>query len=180
MSNYVKILNVLKKHMERKQCVSLTKYGYLSCFEETSIQMIKSCIFADRLVAEQHVDGFDYSLCAAGYWKAIEIELNIIVVDTIRKLKNIIDYIPNDGNSNGNNRVWIDARKRGRPPYRVNINKKYNNRLTSCMFADILNIAENYTNNEFKIIINSLFEENEYYADLSEFMTQFIKEIRDI
>ena len=160
--------------------VSLSKYSYLSCFEETSIQMIKSCIFADKLVAEQHVVGFDYSLCAAGYWKAIEIELNIIVVDTIRKLKNIIDYIPNDGNSNGNKQVWIDARRGGYQPYRVNINKKNRNILKSCMFGDMLNIAENYPNNEFKIIINSLFEENEYYTDLSEFMAQFITEIRDI
>ena len=160
--------------------VSLAKYGYLSCFEETSIQMIKSCIFADSLETEQHVDDFDYSLCAAGYWKAIEIELNIIIVDTIRKLKNIIDYIPNDGNSNGNNQVWVDARRGGYQPYRVNINKKNKNILKSCMFGDMLNIAENYPNNEFKIIINSLFEENEYYTDLSEFMAQFITEIRDI
>lgn len=160
--------------------VFLAEYDYLISFEDKSKEMIKSCMKVEELVNKEKLEDFDYSLCAVGYWKAMEIELNIIIVDTIRKLKSIINTIPNTGISNRHNPVKVYAGIRWNERYMVNINKKKDNKLTSLMFGDMLSISENYDNNEFKDIINTIYINNKYYTGLTEFMKHFVNDIREI
>lgn len=73
------------------------EYIFIEVFETTSIDMLRSALTTENLVKKEKLLNFDYSLCAVGYWKVLEIELNIVVADAIRYIKSLIKYIPSFG-----------------------------------------------------------------------------------
>lgn len=51
------------------QFFSLAEFDFLECFEEDSLNMIRSCFITEKLVMKERVSEFDYSLCSVGFGK---------------------------------------------------------------------------------------------------------------
>lgn len=142
----------------------IIKNDYKQYFEKKSLTMINTCEVTEKLLRSQLIlddEDIDFSVCASGYWKALEIELNIIFIDTIRKNKGIIQEIPSQGISykKGKYEVfsgykYYDNKK---IPQMVNINKIDKGKLCSCMLGELLHISQNYSKNELDKIIYGLY-----------------------
>lgn len=83
----IKYSNQIVEELGADKFISLAQYSFLECFEPDSLSMIRSCFITEKLVSREKITEFDYSLCSVGFWKAMEIELNIILIDTIRYVK---------------------------------------------------------------------------------------------
>lgn len=66
----------------------------LSNLETESIEMINSCLLLSDTLKSLGAHSFDYTLFVAGYWKALENELTIIVRDVLLYLNDYINDIP--------------------------------------------------------------------------------------
>lgn len=172
--------------------------NYKDCFEEKSLKMIKTCELMEELIKNQpiiHDNDIDFSVCASGYWKAIEIELNIIFIDTIRKDKHIISSIPSQGISNKKGKYEVFA---GYKYYNnkkltkvIDINKIDKGRLCTCMFGEIISICNHYNENELGKIIYNLYSmiDKEKYLEMDyesinneiySFMSSIINETKEV
>lgn len=162
----------------------LSKYEFLECFEEDCHNMIPSCFITEQLVKKEKVRDFDYSLCSVGFWKTLEIELNIILVDTIRLLKKIVNSIPSNGISlkNGKHNVFGGYKyfKGIEQKYYIDINKKKNDKLLSLMFGDLIRITEYHDSNDLNDIIYKINVELQNVENIKEFMEDFIIKIKTV
>ncbi|KYG58478.1 hypothetical protein [Planococcus maritimus] len=66
----------------------------LNGLESDSIEMINSCLLLSKNLVSLGAKSFDYTLFVAGYWKALENELTIIVRDVLLYLKEYTNTIP--------------------------------------------------------------------------------------
>lgn len=178
-----KLLNMSNQIIEDAsidEFCSLAHYEYLECFEEESVNMIRSCFITDHLVTKKHLDSFDYSLCSVGFWKAMEIELNIILIDSIRILRNFIDNIPSRGIplKSGKCDVFAGYRDKNQTKiYLIDINKQRDSKLISLMFGELIKISENYENNDLKQVLEKLENEIIAICDVNIFMSEFIESL---
>lgn len=114
----------------------------------------------------------------------MEIELNIILIDTIRLIKNVIDTIPSSGISikSGKCEVfagykWIKSVKQ---EYKININNKREDKLCSFMFGDLIKVSEYYKQNEFNNVLEIIYEEASTMIDVHSFMNGLVNQITDV
>lgn len=160
--------------------VSLAEYDFLENFEEESITMIRSGLKVYELISKDKIEPFDYSLCAAGLWKAVEVELNIILLDALRLIKKYIEAIPSYGRATKQGRLEIFAGQKRNRNYFVNINQQYNNQFSKIMFGDMIRISDNWQRNEYQEIMNEIKREQDTNLEIGDFMNGFVTQFRSI
>lgn len=180
----IKYSNQIVDELGADEFFSLAKYDFLEYFESDSLHMIRSCFITEKLVSKEKISEFDYSLCSVGFWKALEIELNIVLIDTIRFIKKIIETIPSEGTSIKSGKYNIFAGYKWvnnvRKEYKVNINNKKRTRLCSLMFGDLIRVSDNYEKNEFNSILEVIYEETTTMIDVQSFMKDFVEKLSQI
>lgn len=164
--------------------VSISNYEFLAEFEENSVSMIRSCLIVENILRDQDVAGFDYSLCSVGLWKALEIELNIILIDTIRYIMSIVESIPSEGYSQKRGRIPVFAGysyfRKKKDKYFVDINKKNRTVLRNFMFGDLIRLAENFDKNELQTFMELVKEELDFALETKDYMGEFTEKLRTV
>lgn len=125
------------------------KYSWLEIFEKNSKALIRSCMITEKSVAT-HLIGknFDYSLCSSGYWRAIEAELNMILIDSMRYRNRIIPALPSSGISLRPGEIVKETYFVRGEQRSENINDTIKgNVLKNVMFGGLLGLSQSYNTN---------------------------------
>lgn len=160
--------------------ISFVGYDFLENFEEESTTMIRSGLKVYELINNKRIESFDYSLCAAGLWKAVEVELNIILLDAIRIIKKYIQAIPSYGRPSRQGRLNVFAGQKRNTDYYVNINQQQNNQFSKIMFGDMIRISDNWEKNEYQEIMNEIKREQDTSLEIRDFMNDFVTQFKSI
>lgn len=143
------------------------QYSFLSNYSEKSKQLIKSCLISERALYGKVDNNFDYTLCASGYWRAIEIELNLVLVDGLRYYRHVINKLPSDNVSLIKGPVEekigtrLDYKLNTNIDIMENINRKgAKSILKSVMFGSLTGLSQYYSENNVLKIFDKVHELN--------------------
>lgn len=152
-----------------------------SAFEKEAKNWIETGLTVEEVINRSpNTQVEDYSVFAIGYWKAAELELNIIVADALRYYCNLISKIPSQGNAEKEDQREVYAGIKHNKTYRVNINNQYKKKLNHIPAGDQLRLAEYSKDNEMGqlfALLKSRFPNSQPDED---FLRNFAAKFRDL
>lgn len=173
-------VGTITKESKSEVNTEILKLTFLENYEPETLEMIRSGLNVYKLAVNYKDDSFDYSLAAVGLWKAVEKELNIILIDVLRLIRNFISAIPSYGIAHNPGRCEIFAGYKKGEKYNVDINRQYQNNFSPVMFGDMVRISENWKENDYKEVINKLRKEMQTVSDMNIFMNDFVDRFKKI
>ena len=152
---------------------------FASIFEEESLSMIRSSLLTEKTMKQLDVSDYDYSLFAVGYWKALEIELNIVVADAIRMLHNYVNSIPSRGYSTRKDKLLVEGMRR-RKVIQINVNEYQSNERKDLMFGQIIQLMDYADGNGYIEVLDQITKKLKTLEQQQQFRLKLINDLKEI
>jgi hypothetical protein len=153
---------------------------FMNVFEkDSSLSMIRSALLTEEIVLQSDISDYDYSLCAVGFWKALEIELNIVVADAIRMLHRYINSIPSYGRTLKKKNLLVSGLRQGKV-VDINVNEVKDNKVKDLMFGPMLQLMDYAEENRYKEILEEVTKHLKTIDQQQQFKMNLLKDLREI
>ena len=141
--------------------------------------MIRSSLLTEKTMKQLDVSDYDYSLFAVGYWKALEIELNIVVADAIRMLHNYVNSIPSRGYSTRKDKLLVEGMRR-RKVIQINVNEYQSNERKDLMFGQIIQLMDYADGNGYIEVLDQITKKLKTLEQQQQFRLKLINDLKEI
>lgn len=163
-----------------EKLLSPGNHYFMRLFEEQSLSMIHSALTTEDLVKRSNISNYDYSLCAVGFWKALEVELNIVIADAIRYMNDYINYIPSNGRTLRKDSLYVNGKRSNGAITPINVNDYRGEKLQSLMFGPLIQLLDYAEGNRYKEILEEVTPQLKTLQKQQQYKMELLRDLKKI
>jgi hypothetical protein len=167
--NLKEIKSILKKRENNFESIYNLPAEHIEIFHSETCSFLGTSFYLYKYIRNEKLSDMDYTICAVGLWKALELELNLLFIDPLRlKLKIMNDNKPFflQKPLANSEKISIPGQRKGDKAIILSKIDKNNGCLKGLMLGELADILEGGNHNQLGDIIKKHPLLSQYLNDI--------------